>query len=407
MKKILFLFLIITFLFFAYFAKAQTVKQSDIVINEIAWMGTIVSFNNEWIELKNNVDQNINLDGWTLRAPDGVPEVKLTGIISANSFYLMERTDDDTVLNITADLIYKGALGNKSEDLWLYDNNNNLIDEINYIEEWPAGDNTTKQTMEKSSTGWQTSKDIGGTPRTQNSAGIITDIINLTSNIQNPISDIDYLAGVIFNEILPSPDGTDDGKEWIELYNTNNSEVDLSGWTIKDKEGSVTNYSLPQNTKMPAYGYLTLKRPDTKITLNNTIDGLILSWPDGKVIDFINYENAPSNQSYNKTGANWQWSASLTPGVKNIVVQNNAVQKGTNSSQAREKDLPKIKKSDNSKEVNVGLATINQPINQEVRQLVGKNTNPWFLFIVALLITIASVITVLFIKFKLSKYVRT
>ena len=399
MKKILFLFVFIAFLFFAYFAKAQIVKQSDIVINEIAWMGTTVSSNDEWIELKNNVNQNINLDGWTLRAADGTPEIKLIGVISANGFYLMERTDDNTVLNIAADLIYKGALGNNGEDLWLYDGNNNLIDEVNGTEKWLAGDNTTKQTMEKFLNGWRSSKDAKGTPKSENSTGIIIEeiIVAPVALIETELPSI-YSTGIIFNEILPSPDGTDGENEWIELYNTNNSEIDLSGWIIKDKEGSVTNYSLPQNTKIPAYSYLILKRLNTKITLNNTIDELMLLWPNEKIVDSINYENALSGQSYNKTGVSWQWSTSLTPGVKNIIVQNDATQKGISSSQARVKNLPKIKKSDSSKEINVGLAAINQ---------AKENTNPWFLLIVALFITILSVIIVLFIKFKFSKYVRT
>ncbi len=204
-----------------------------------------------------------------------------------------------------------------------------------------------------------------------------------------------YPTGIILNEILPSAEGADEENEWIELYNTNNFEIDLSSLKIKDKEGVITSYSLPENTKISAYGYLVLKRPDTKITLNNTTDGLIIYWPNEKIIDSMAYENALPNQSYNKIGENWQWSTSLTPGAKNIITQNNAIQKGTSSSQARVEGLPKIEKSVNSKENNVNLATISQSIN------------PWFLFLTALFITILSVIIVLFIKFKFSKHVRT
>lgn len=405
MKKIL--FLIIIFLFSAYFVKAQTAEQPNVVINEVAWMGTTVSVNDEWIELKNSTNQNINLDGWTLRAADGAPEIKLTGVIWADSFYLIERTDDNTVLNVTADLIYKGALGNNGEDLWLYDGNNNLIDEVNATEKWFAGDNTTKQTMEKSSGGWQTSKDIGGTPKAQNSI-----IIAEEKTTALPPT---YPFGIIFNEILPSPDGADEENEWIELYNTNGYEVDLSGWKIKDKEGSPTNYSLPENTKIPTYGYLVLKRTDTKITLNNTTDGLTIYWPNEKIIDSMSYEKAVTNQSYNKTGENWpasnasparqpnsslgggrsdagwQWSASLSPGAKNIVAQNNNIIE-------RSENLLKTEKSGSSNEVDAGLAAFSQSVSE-------KNINPWFLFIAALIITILSVIIVLFIKFKF--HVRT
>ncbi len=204
-----------------------------------------------------------------------------------------------------------------------------------------------------------------------------------------------YPTGVVLNEILPSPEGADEENEWIELYNTNNFEVDLSGWKIKDKDGLITSYSLLENTKISAYGYLVLKRPNTKITLNNTTDGLTLYWPNDEIVDSMTYEKAPQKQSYNKIGASWQWSNSLTPGAKNIVVQNNAKQKSGY--------LSKIENSGNSKEIDASLAAISQSINQEEI----KNTNPWFLFLVALAVTIFSVIIVLFIKFKLSKHVRT
>ena len=100
----------------------------DVAINEIAWMGTEASYNDEWIELYNNTDFSINLVGWVLKAGDGSPEINLTGIISAKSFYLLERTDDYSVPGISADQIYTGALGNSGENLELYDSSGNLID---------------------------------------------------------------------------------------------------------------------------------------------------------------------------------------------------------------------------------------------------------------------------------------
>ena len=173
MKKILFLFLTIIFLFSAYFIKAQIAQQSDIIINEIAWMGTAVSVNDEWIELKNNTNQNININGWILRAADGAPEIKLTGSISANGFYLLERTDDNSVLETPADQIYTGALGNGGEQMFLYDGAGSIKDEIDCGTGWFAGDNTAKKTMQRidatasgnSASNWQTSPSIGGTPR--------------------------------------------------------------------------------------------------------------------------------------------------------------------------------------------------------------------------------------------------
>ncbi|MFH1461201.1 MAG: lamin tail domain-containing protein, partial [Patescibacteria group bacterium] len=145
--------------------------QNDVVINEIAWMGTAISANDEWLELKNNTSQEIDLTGWTLKAIDGTPKISLTGIIPAQGYFLLERTDDDSMPNIIADQIYTGALGNSGENLELRDAQNNLIDSVNCSETWPAGDNLTEQTMERITGGWQTSSAAGGTPKAINSSG--------------------------------------------------------------------------------------------------------------------------------------------------------------------------------------------------------------------------------------------
>jgi len=53
-----------------------------------------------------------------------------------------------------------------------------LINSINCSDEWTSGDNDTKQTMEKTDTGWQTSLNSGGTPKEQNSIGASDETIN-------------------------------------------------------------------------------------------------------------------------------------------------------------------------------------------------------------------------------------
>ncbi len=150
---------------------AQT-NQPDLIINEIAWMGTENSANDEWIELKNNTSQTIDLKEWTLKAEDGAPEIHLQGTIAAQGYFLLERTDETTLPEISANQIYSGALNNSGEKLFLFNPENKLIDSINCSEGWTAGDNQTKQTMERTESNWQTSQNPGGTPKTNNSPGI-------------------------------------------------------------------------------------------------------------------------------------------------------------------------------------------------------------------------------------------
>ena len=121
----------------------------EVVINEIAWMGTATSSNDEWMELYNTTDTTIDLTGWTLKSKDGTPNITLFGTISSLSFYLLERTNDSVISDLTADKIYSGALGNSGESLELRDSSGNIKDSVNFASGWPFGDNTTKSSMER------------------------------------------------------------------------------------------------------------------------------------------------------------------------------------------------------------------------------------------------------------------
>ncbi|MDP2741070.1 MAG: helix-hairpin-helix domain-containing protein [bacterium] len=204
-----------------------------------------------------------------------------------------------------------------------------------------------------------------------------------------------YPKGIVFNEVLPSPEGADDTEEWIEVFNKNNFEVDLSGWKIQDIKGAITTYIFPKNTKITSQGYLVFKRPETKITLNNTEDGLSLLTPDEKSTDSLIYNNAVRSQSYNRTDSGWEWSNSLTPGSLNAVSQ--IQQKNT-------EDLSNLKKSDISNKNNeeIGTASIGN-IKDIIKNRITDKTNPWFLFLTVLIIAAISGIIVLILKTKFQK----
>ncbi len=162
----------------------------DVVINEVAWMGTAASSYDEWIELYNTTGQNIDLTGWTLTSNDGTPTINLIGTIPAYGYYLLERTGDDTIDDIPADQIYTGDLLLGGEVLTLTDNHSNVIDTANAENggSWPAGSNSPDHTMERinptapdTDANWCTNdgiirngldannNPINGTPKAQNS----------------------------------------------------------------------------------------------------------------------------------------------------------------------------------------------------------------------------------------------
>ncbi len=162
------------FLFTAFIAVANA---QEVVINEVAWMGSSLSTADEWIELRNMSADPIDLTGWEISWDGGL--ISLSGIISANGYYLLERTDDNSVPGIEADLIFTGSLGNSGEDLLLKDSLGSVIDSAMFSTGWPWGDNSTKQTMERKclpagglDSDWQTSENVNGTPRASNNCQI-------------------------------------------------------------------------------------------------------------------------------------------------------------------------------------------------------------------------------------------
>lgn len=52
-------------------------------------------------------------------------------------------------------------------------------------------------------------------------------------------------SGVIINEITPAPSS---GSDWVELYNSSDSDVDISSWVLDDEGTSSDMLVIPQNT---------------------------------------------------------------------------------------------------------------------------------------------------------------
>lgn len=128
-------------LFFLATTPLSAASVLDVVISEVAWSGTGASSSDEWMELYNNTSSSIDLTGWTLASADGSPSVIFSNkTIAANGYFLLERTADTTISNISADLTYSGALNDSGEILQLKDASSTLIDSANGdAGAWPAG----------------------------------------------------------------------------------------------------------------------------------------------------------------------------------------------------------------------------------------------------------------------------
>ncbi|MDP3015161.1 MAG: lamin tail domain-containing protein [bacterium] len=236
------------------FQTNQSPSRQKIIINEVAWMGTAASANDEWIELKNISGGEVDINGWQLI--DKAEQIKavfgqadnrkiINKKVFAGGFYLLERTDDNTLPTVTADFVYTGILSNSDEGLRLFDQNCNLVDEVltnsgSDGKQWPAGNNTAKKTMErKSDFSWYTSSIVGGTPKRENSAPTISGGGGGTpSNNQQQTTNNQQQIKILINEIQISPTGN----RFIELYNPNESSINLTGWYLQRKTQTGTSF---------------------------------------------------------------------------------------------------------------------------------------------------------------------
>ena len=264
-------------------------EEPAILINEIAWMGTETSGNDEWIELYNNTENEIDLTNWRLEATDGSPKINLEGVILPGNYFLLERTDDESMPDVIADQIYTGSLSNSGEHLKLYDPENNLIDEINPTDGWPGGDNSTKQTLERASqNNWQTSLKPGGTPKAENSTASPEEDEEEDEQEEEAGEDEEESEDepilpatpsapkkdeIIITEIFPNPKGIDLDKEFIEIKNVSQRKIDITDCIIANL--AKQNYIIPSITMMPE-SIVTFYRKKTNLALNNNKDKITL-----------------------------------------------------------------------------------------------------------------------------------
>jgi hypothetical protein len=180
-----------------------------LVINEI--MYSPLSEHPEWIEIYNRSEKEMNIQGWAFSDSDtsSTTQIIINYLpIPPKAFFLLAQ--DSTLFNhfdLTNVFLFTPSpwpsLNNSDDRIVLYDQNNNIIDEVSYLNFW-GGDNglslerINPNLASNDSSNWNTSANIyGATPGDLNS--IFVDV--LPTGAQLSISP---------NPFSPDGDGRDD-----------------------------------------------------------------------------------------------------------------------------------------------------------------------------------------------------
>ncbi|MDP3953507.1 MAG: lamin tail domain-containing protein [bacterium] len=245
------------------FETEVTPTREGVLLSEIAWMGGLdsegLTHADEWVEIANITKETVDISGWQLLDKKGDIEIIFPDqtFIAPGGFLLLERTDDDTVPGIEADFVYVGALSNQDEGLRLFSEDCVLVDEALADPTWPAGDATSRQTMERSpDLGWHTFtgdalEGIYGTPKGENSLPPTEEVEEEIFEEETEEEDQEeevalctYGGGspsykVLINEVAWAGQSGNPSGEWIELKNNTGGNTSLGGWQLLDQDGSI------------------------------------------------------------------------------------------------------------------------------------------------------------------------
>ncbi len=207
--------------------KVFAISKHDIVINELMWTGSLVSSADEWIELKNITDSDIDLTGWKLtRLKDGqeIDMIEISsGSIESGGYFLISNSSADhsftkgeSILNIEPDLIDSAvSLTNNNLQIKLYNQNGNLIDTAGNGEKPLAGNNDKKYSMERNdlvvdgtlASSWHTAtqrinfdsnREEKGTPRSTNSPSVFSSPSSYPESVSRYITLVDCLEAEVY-----------------------------------------------------------------------------------------------------------------------------------------------------------------------------------------------------------------
>jgi endonuclease/exonuclease/phosphatase family metal-dependent hydrolase len=92
-------------------------------------------------------------------------------------------------------------------------------------------------------------------------------------------------AAVRILSLLPNPEGPDEGREQVTIGNGTTEEVNLAGWTLRDRAGN--RFALTGS--IPAQQPLTITMHEFSMPLNNSGDDVSILDPQGQVRHHVSY----------------------------------------------------------------------------------------------------------------------
>jgi len=314
-------------------------KSGDITINEFMPNPSGSDRYNEWIELKNNTNNDIKIDNLKI-VKDNTSYIlrERDKVIKKNSYFLIAKSPNvnlETYDAIISNLTLSNS-GNHTLKLYV---NDVKVDETVY------SGSSSGVSYQFDGSEWCKSKAVisdsnsdKGTPAVENTVcgdlcahncsnhgncnevdgscecegGYTGDICNQCENgyrlngstCEKILSQLLNERDIIITEFIPNPAGSDGDGEYIEIYNRTNEDLSLDGLRIiKD---DTTPWVLDNGHTINAYSHFLITRsssfPDsdavmTSMSINNTGEHSLILEIDDFALDSVSYNNSEEGLS--------------------------------------------------------------------------------------------------------------
>jgi hypothetical protein len=230
-------------------------------INEFSYQPAANYFTGDWIELYNSTNENVNLEGWTLRQGKNAFQIPSSIVLGPGDFLVLA---EDTLLFrkfYSTDIPLLGGWDFDLDDvagaIILQDKRQQTVHYVKYANNWPypplaAGKGATVElepgTQGNKPSEWRESYVLNGTPGKENS---------LPSAIRD----------IFVNEIMASNSNTiadefGEYDDWFEIYNAGEDTLNIAGLYFSDNLSEPWKWqvalNLPERTTIPPKGFLLI-----------------------------------------------------------------------------------------------------------------------------------------------------
>lgn len=295
---------------------------SDVRLNEIVSINTS-SMTDEagdadpWVEIYNMGPGPVNLSGLYLSDNSGTPtKWALPSRTLADGEMLVVWLDGETNEGSThANFRISASGGN----LFLYHSASGSQTQLDSVQFPELAGGRSYIRLGNSGTRWASTNLL--TPAKENPAtGVDATVNPVTLRINEFLADN--------KTTLVNPDKADAWDDWLEIYNSGDTEIDLSGMYLTDNLANPTKYRIPDGVKIAAKGYLVFWADEetklgplhTDFKLGASGEEIGLFHTDGATqIDSVTFGQQQPDVSYGRTtdGADSWTSQKPTPGKAN------------------------------------------------------------------------------------------